>query len=385
MTLQSALQQCREALTVVDEAAIDAPAIRLLDQLGHSVPSPFESHRRKFIEVLADASYVEGDEPKVRAVIARFAAQAGSDRLAFDNAAWGERGDEWTGVPNPRRWLVHGWLPAGRIALLAGDGGAGKSRLALQLSAAIARGESDWLPGGPKHAVECASVAVFATYEDEADHVRSVLHATGVQEAVGNRLRYLSPPGALWAPDPKGSRQTAAGVLTPEGAILRAYCEAREARLLVVDPTAGAYALNENDRSLVRGFLSHWDRWARSCGCSVLFISHPPKSAAEYSGSTDWHAACRAVWTLGVAETGMGEETSEGRPAKRKGAPAPRLKCVKSSYARRPEPHWLSGYPAWSVCKPDRAARAWARVCATGKDAPGPSLDALSESARLMG
>lgn len=39
----------------------------------------------------------------------------------------------WTGDPEPRRWLVPGWLPAGRVALLAGPGGSGKSLLALQL------------------------------------------------------------------------------------------------------------------------------------------------------------------------------------------------------------------------------------------------------------
>ena len=130
----------------------------------------------------------------------------------------------------------------------------------------------------------------------------------------------------------------------------------------MIDPTAGAYALNENDRALVRGFLSHWDLWARATGCSVLLISHPPKSDADYSGSTDWHAASRAVWTLGVAETGTGEQSGEGRRAKRTPAPAPRLRCVKSSYSRRPGEHWLAGYPAWRVVDAKEAAREWKRV-----------------------
>ena len=42
---------------------------------------------------------------------------------------------DWTAEPGPRQWLVDGWLPAGRVALLSGQGGAGKSRLALQLAA----------------------------------------------------------------------------------------------------------------------------------------------------------------------------------------------------------------------------------------------------------
>ena len=42
--------------------------------------------------------------------------------------------------PTPRRWLVRDWLPAGRVALLTGPGGVGKSRLVLQLAAGIASG-----------------------------------------------------------------------------------------------------------------------------------------------------------------------------------------------------------------------------------------------------
>ena len=54
------------------------------------------------------------------------------------------------GEPEPRRWLIDLWLPAGTVALLTGEGGAGKSRLALQLAAGIATNHSDnvsWIEG----------------------------------------------------------------------------------------------------------------------------------------------------------------------------------------------------------------------------------------------
>jgi RecA-family ATPase len=45
-------------------------------------------------------------------------------------------------TPEPRLWLIDDKLPAGRVALLTGEGGAGKSRLALQLAAGVASGET---------------------------------------------------------------------------------------------------------------------------------------------------------------------------------------------------------------------------------------------------
>ena len=215
-------------------------------------------------------------------------------------------------------------------------------------------------------AVDLPGVAVFLTYEDESDEIARALHSMKAQKAVGDRFHYLAPPGPLWAPNPSGSGHTSTvGVLTEEGAKLRRYCEAYGARLLVIDPKAGAFGLNESDRALVRRFMADWDLWARATGCSILLISHPPKGDSDYSGSTDWHAASRAVWVLGAADTGTGEETGKGRGGKRAPAPAPRLQCIKSSYARRPASLWLSGYPDWKVASPEDAAREWAKVCSS--------------------
>ena len=45
------------------------------------------------------------------------------------------------------QWLINDRLPAGRVALLTGEGGAGKSRLALQLAAGVASGgnQGEWI------------------------------------------------------------------------------------------------------------------------------------------------------------------------------------------------------------------------------------------------
>ena len=49
--------------------------------------------------------------------------------------------------PPERDWLLHDWMPAGRVSILSGIGGAGKSWLAMQLAAGVASGGRDghWL------------------------------------------------------------------------------------------------------------------------------------------------------------------------------------------------------------------------------------------------
>ena len=265
---------------------------------------------------------------------------------------------DWTADPGPRQWLVEGWLPAGRVALLSGQGGAGKSRLALQLALALVERRKNWLPDGPD--LVDSGPAVIATWEDEPDEVarrlRGMVETQDRLEDLKDRLHVLdfAGKGAFWQPPADGSRHTSTlGELTLAGEWTRTYCETHKARLLLVDPLAAAYACNENDRGLVRAFMTSWDGWARATNCAVLVVSHPAKAAeSDYSGSTDWHASARAVWKLRTAETDAGNSTGK---AKEK-APAPRLDCLKTSYGTPNRQYWLSGWPAWKAVDAQQAA-----------------------------
>ena len=238
--------------------------------------------------------------------------------------------------PPARQWLVPSWLPAHRLALLTGQGGEGKSRLALQLASAVAAGDTTWLPGGPP--VEEGSSrrsTVFWTAEDELDEVQRRLFEMGRASDL-DALHLLDGAGSgpLWAPDGTGDL----GTLTVAGRWLRLYCARRDARLVVLDSVAAVYAGNENDRSQVRHFTSHWDAWARSARCTVLLIGHPPKTQADYSGSTDWHASVRSLLTLGL-EADPEAKTSKDAPAPL----APCLRSVKSNYSLgRPPALWIA-------------------------------------------
>src|SRR5262249_25448466 len=52
----------------------------------------------------------------------------------------------WRGRPvEPMRWLATNRIPADDVTILSGDGGGGKTTIALQLAAAVAGELGDWL------------------------------------------------------------------------------------------------------------------------------------------------------------------------------------------------------------------------------------------------
>ena len=70
-----------------------------------------------------------------------------------------------------------------------------------------------------------------------------------------------------------------------------------------MDPGAGAFGGNENDRAAVREFTGYMSGWGVDNKCAALIISHPPKTGETYSGSTDWLGSVRSLWNLGVRTT----------------------------------------------------------------------------------
>ena len=198
----------------------------------------------------------------------------------------------------------------------------------------------------------------------------------------GLRMFDLAGLGPLWGPDAaNGHRDTRAVLLELGDALLR-RAEAVRPRLIVLDPAAGTYGGNENDRAAVRAFLSWLGDAAARTGAAVLLGAHPPKSGdataganggASYSGSTDWRNAARALWTLEPATVPGWEWTPEGG-GKARPATASRLRLGKSNYG--PE-----GATAWLALRRERDIVRWDETTAPdaardyherrGRPAPG--------------
>jgi RecA-family ATPase len=199
-------------------------------------------------------------------------------------------------VPRPRQWLVPDWIPDRVATLLYGDGGTGKSLLALQLMVAAASG-SPWL------GLPVDKRRVFGLFcEDEEDEVHrrlvAVVDAAGLGFDALDALAWTSlvdQDGILAVPHPS---KPASMLPTDAWSQLVATIKLHAARLVVLDTAADIFGGDEIRRPQVRAFMQMLSRLAREIDGAVLVTAHPSvdglRSGTGTSGSTGWNAGSRS-------------------------------------------------------------------------------------------
>ena len=250
-------------------------------------------------------------------------------------------------------WLIENWLPRSCVAMLTGDGGVGKSRLALQLAWALS-GDGQWLgEAGQMPALGAdygagfepvgASTIVYATWEDSPEQIRGRLYWLEQSGKTGNgesfKIADMRARGHLWA----ASERYAVPGLTPAGKELRLACETNEARLLVIDTLGVANGASEIDRAQVGAFFADWAAWADERDCAVLLIAHPPKTVGvTYSGSTGILGGVRAMWNLETVKSDCQKGCSPPKNCSCEPAYAYRLVNAKQNYGESTGSVWLT-------------------------------------------
>ena len=192
-----------------------------------------------------------------------------------------------------RQWVVPAMVPQKTVTLLSGDGGTGKSLLALQLAVAATSGTS-WIGKSVKQ-----GNAIFLTAEDDDDElhrrVADILVAEGrsFDDLAGLTLRSLAGEDALLAMETQ--------LALMETALFKEL-ECRAANnapvLIVIDTLADVYPSNENDRAKVRQFIGILRGLAIRQQCAVILLGHPSltglNSGSGTSGSTAWNNSVRS-------------------------------------------------------------------------------------------
>ncbi|GAJ91023.1 bifunctional DNA primase/polymerase [Rhizobium rhizogenes] len=203
---------------------------------------------------------------------------------------------DWQGkhVP-PREWFIDGLIPHRQVTILAGDGGVGKSLLALQFGAAAALG-IDTVGCSPQR-----GRVLYLGAEDEADEFHRRLadivrgHGKQLSDLEDFRLIPMADLDALLAvPDNKG-------VMQPTTVWTQLCDLAREFRpcFIVLDTVADLFGGDEIKRGQARQFIGMLRRLAIEINCSIVLLAHPSqegiRSGSGASGSTGWKNSSRSM------------------------------------------------------------------------------------------
>jgi RecA-family ATPase len=218
----------------------------------------------------------------------------------------------WRDVPlDPMRWLATNRIPAGDVTILSGDGGGGKTTVALQLAVGVEQGLGDWLGT----VTESGPVVFFSGEEPEAEMRRRldrVARKRGIDPGDIENLHFhfADPDGCLLGI----SRPNGPITPTPLFESLRIAAVDIRPALIVVDSIAATFGGNQNDRVHARTFVGMFRRLARQADCAVLLLDHPSlagiTSGTGRGGNMDWQNATRARLHL---ETVTDEESGTDR------------------------------------------------------------------------
>jgi len=224
-------------------------------------------------------------------------------------------------------WLWQDRVPIGKLTLVEGNPGLGKSWLTLAIATAVSTGSA--LPGDV--AREAANIILMSAEDGLADTIRPRL------EDMGAALhRVIALRGMV---NEKGEEHT---ISLADLDVLEEAIIAAKPRLVIVDPiiafTAGKDTHKANE---VRSLLAPLAALAEKHSCAIVAVRHLNKSTAQAlyrdQGSIDFVAACR----FGLC---CGRE-----PGRRRGARSlspkvePGAQDIVAGLRHRSRPIWLEG------------------------------------------
>jgi hypothetical protein len=185
-------------------------------------------------------------------------------------------------------WLWQGWLAAGKLHILGGAPGTGKTTLAMSIAATISSGGL-WADGS--RAVK-GGVVIWSAEDSPEDTLVPRLIQCGAD------LEQISFIGKVY--DPEGERFFDPGTDIPT--LRHDLNRIGEIRLLIVDPIVSAVTGNDHKNSEVRRSLQPLVELASDGSCAVLGITHFSKNTAgrnpldRITGSLAFGALARVVW-----------------------------------------------------------------------------------------
>lgn len=178
----------------------------------------------------------------------------------------------------PVRWEVPGRIPKGKLVLIAGDGGAGKSTLIRHLMGCMSAGKPAF---GLQYKTTPGSVLFFAG----EDGIKDVVLPSIISEG-GNVSRILDIPYVRIV-ETTGKGKTISKVhfgLDHLHLLRKKLKSYPDIRLIVIDPIAsfiGRARIDDHKQADLRRVLDPLNELAEQTGITIILIAHVNKSSGE--------------------------------------------------------------------------------------------------------
>jgi len=201
--------------------------------------------------------------------------------------------------PQPVRWLWPGRFPLGKLSLIAGEPGLGKSFLTLDMAARVSRGDG-W-PCNESARSEPGGVVLLSAEDDISDTIVPRLIAA---HADRSRIRVMR---ALYRSEP--SRGTGAekplpfNLLEHVPLLEKLIRRVAPCKLVIVDPVSAFLGTTDShNNSEVRSALAPLSSMAAHNGVAVVAVTHLNKGQGSalnrVIGSIAFTAAARAAYVV---------------------------------------------------------------------------------------
>lgn len=188
-------------------------------------------------------------------------------------------------------WLWQGYIPLGKLAVLDGDPGQGKSTLAFNLAARVSTGRvmPDGSGGG-----QPGGAVILSAEDGLGDTIRPRLEAAGADL---NRIVALPS-----CPDNDGQEEHPP-VLPDDLIWIEQAIKQVDARLVIIDPLMAFLSGNTNSHrdQDIRRVLARMAALAEETGAAILVIRHLNKSA----GGPALYRGGGSIGIIGAARSGL--------------------------------------------------------------------------------
>lgn len=183
------------------------------------------------------------------------------------------------------KWLWKPYIPLGKITIIQGDPGEGKTTLALSIAAALTQGEM--LPNEAE--AQAPMNVIYQTAED------------GLADTIKPRLEAVNADCARVLVIDESKEELSMTDERIEKAI-----QQTGAKLIILDPIQAYIGANVDMHRAneIRPIMSKLGRIAEEYGCAVVLIGHMNKAAGQKSsyrglGSIDITAVARSILIVG--------------------------------------------------------------------------------------